>query len=81
MLISNNMPPVFLPFLYPGEGLTPGPGVGTRPIPVTTPPGPGWKVTIPGVGLTGGTIGQSGISQQSGSFGSGTMVQPGATLV
>ena len=50
-------------------------------MPVTTPPGPGLKVTMPGVGLTGGTMGQSGISQQSGSLGSGTIVQPGATLL
>ena len=66
-----------LPFLGPGDGLTPGLGVGTSPIPVTTPPGPGRYVITPGVGLTGGTIGQSGISQHVGSCGSGTSVHPG----
>ena len=55
--------------------------MGTSPEPVTTPPGPGEKVTMPGVGLTGGIIGQSGISQQVGSLGSGTRVQPGWMLV
>ena len=72
---------IILPF--PGTGETPGCGwgVGTRPVPVTTPPGIGLTVITPGVGLSGGTIGQLGISQHVGSLGSGTRVHPGCMLV
>jgi hypothetical protein len=72
--------------VYPGYGVGRGCGlgVGTRPLPVTTPGAPVIGMLMkPGVGVRPGPgvgMGHDCTSQHVGSLGSGTSMHPGVTV-
>ena len=80
--LTNTIEAMIIHTIYRLYSYVLGLGVGTLPIPVTTPGGgvvDGMK--NPGVGfLPGDGRGHSGISQQDGSLGSGTSLHPAARL-